>query len=76
MNCPFYGRSGFVFPLLIDTLGNQCGLVVRSCSPCQMELNRQDPDWQSCRVIKEHTRAMPRSAGAAIQLPPAKAPAP
>jgi hypothetical protein len=53
MNCPFFGRSGLTFPLLIDTLGNQCGLVITSNMPCRMQAEGQMPDWRLCPIYKE-----------------------
>lgn len=52
-NCPFYGVSGMAFPLLLKSHGNQCGLLVRSHSPCIFEI---DIDWRGCPRIQETTR--------------------
>ncbi|HEY1897024.1 MAG TPA: hypothetical protein VGG62_12155 [Terracidiphilus sp.] len=59
MNCPFYGRAmyGKVYPpvmfLLVDTKGNQCGLVADAHAPCMMEANGEEVDWKTCPVVKE-----------------------
>ena len=45
--CPFYGFSA-ARGNLIDTKGNQCALITNSHSPCRMEMNQEDPDWEAC----------------------------
>jgi hypothetical protein len=61
MNCPFYGRAmyqkgviGAAIPfLLLDTNGNQCGLIADSHSPCRMEIDGETPDWRACILVKD-----------------------
>jgi len=45
--CPFYGfyKTGSIF---MDQEGNQCPLILNSYSPCQMEIDRINPDWEKC----------------------------
>jgi len=50
--CPFYGFNG-MFGGLIDSRGNQCALVKKSYSPCQMELDGETPDWHNCPLNTE-----------------------
>ena len=45
--CPFYGFNG-MFDVMIDSKGNQCALITDSHSPCQMEMQKQRPDWSKC----------------------------
>lgn len=55
INCPFYGHALFanslmpVRILLVDSGGNQCGLVTESRSPCIM----QTIDWSACPRVKD-----------------------
>lgn len=61
MNCPFYGRAMyqtrlFLPPrpfLLLDTKGNQCGIILNSHSPCRMEIAGETPDWRECVLVKD-----------------------
>lgn len=63
-NCPFYGRHlfaranpeiGTVPFLLIDSHGNQCGLVTGAHSPCSMEIAHATPEWSECPRVSEIT---------------------
>ena len=45
--CPFYGFN-HVYGTLLDSRGNQCGLIRNSYSPCQMEISGNEPDWHKC----------------------------
>jgi hypothetical protein len=56
MNCPFYGRSGARFPILLQSGGNQCALLVHSFSPCEMEMIGRAPDWKECELVKSFRR--------------------
>ena len=52
--CPFYGFNQ-VYEALIDSKGNQCGLIENSCTPCQMEIGGYEPDWHKCPLnVKEN----------------------
>jgi len=53
-NCPFYGFNGMFGPML-DSGGNQCGLMSGSYSPCAMEMAGQKPDWPTCSVVEDKT---------------------
>lgn len=59
MSCPFYGRALFahmVLPVrfvLLDTKGNQCGIVTDAHSPCMMETNGEAVVWEECPRMKE-----------------------
>lgn len=70
--CPFYGF--YLSPIggaLLDQEGNQCALIKGSYSPCQMEMQKQTPDWNECsynceknksniRTISRKYRAFPK----------------
>lgn len=47
--CPFYG-FGYVFNGILDTKGNQCALIKESHTPCQMEVQQQEPNWYKCSM--------------------------
>lgn len=51
--CPFYG---FAIGCLIDTNGNQCGLILDSIHPCKMEVNGYEVDFDNCRLNTEEVR--------------------
>lgn len=54
--CPFYGfyRTTTWKPnVLFGKEGNSCGFFASSHVPCQMEINRQTPDWNKCPFNKE-----------------------
>lgn len=61
MNCPFYGRhmyrnnSLITDPpfLLLDSRGNQCGLVTSKLAPCMMERGNEMVDWSKCPLLKD-----------------------
>lgn len=57
--CPFYGFEYFKEPhnILKDSKGNQCPLHTKSYSPCKMEMNQQQPDWESCPANSEATQS-------------------
>lgn len=49
--CPFYGMS-LVMGTLMDTEGNQCAwhMACRGThSPCHMEMDKKEPDWDKCQ---------------------------
>jgi hypothetical protein len=52
--CPFYG---FYFSINVGIMvpqhGNQCSLIQDSYSPCQMEMQKQAPDWINCPIVKQ-----------------------
>ena len=49
--CPFYGFNIILNRnLMIDTEGNQCGLIGDSYAPCQMEVHGDKPDWKACPI--------------------------
>lgn len=47
MNCPYYGKNG-MFGVLIAQGGNQCALILKSYSPCAMEMDGAVPDAAVC----------------------------
>jgi hypothetical protein len=49
--CPFYGKSGIANFMLVDTYGNQCGLIVTAHAPCAMEMERLAPNAHECPLI-------------------------
>lgn len=58
-DCPFYGctlfmvRPGDYPPFRMwKQLGNRCGLITLSHSPCQMEIRGRPVDWASCTLIQ------------------------
>jgi hypothetical protein len=62
MNCPFYGRAlyGTHYPqpnrppfILFNQHGNQCAIITGSHSPCQMEMQDKEPDWQKCALVRQ-----------------------
>ena len=53
--CPFYGFNG-VSGIFFDTEGNQCGAKTSSHAPCQMEINRDTPNWSKCLFNTERHR--------------------
>jgi hypothetical protein len=60
-NCPFYGHTLYrnnsliVSPpfLLLDSRGNQCGLVTDAFAPCRMETNGLPVEWRECPLMRE-----------------------
>lgn len=58
-NCPFYGRAMYaqmMLPfrfLLLNTVGNQCGLVTDRHAPCSLEINGEEVDWKACPRVKD-----------------------
>ena len=62
MNCPFYGRSMYVsfsrglsagLPfVLMDSRGNQCGLVCDKYAPCMLERDHEPVEWRTCPLVK------------------------
>lgn len=66
--CPFYGFSLFN-SMMMDQRGNRCALIIKSHSPCQMEIKKEIPDWDKCpcnvgdrktmEKIKESFRVIP-----------------
>lgn len=50
--CRFYGRNG-MFGRLIDSGGNECGLVRTSYSPCRMELKGGPVDEHVCPLVAQ-----------------------
>ena len=49
--CPFYGFNGmFRFGDMMDSEGNQCALITDSYSPCQMEMDGDEPNWNLCPI--------------------------
>ena len=58
-NCPFYGRAMFaqmMLPfrfLLLDSQGNQCGVITHRHAPCRMEIEGQSVEWRECPLIKD-----------------------
>ncbi len=62
-NCPFYGRHLFNTSLiqrgtpftLMDSRGNQCALVTGTYSPCYLELEGREVNWQDCKRVAELT---------------------
>ncbi len=54
--CPFYGfGSAYVMSALVDTEGNQCPLK-EGHSPCYMEVNGQEPNWNGCSYNSERNK--------------------
>lgn len=61
-NCPFYGHALMMRVIggddavpfrLLNSRGNQCGLIIHAHSPCRMEIAGQEVDWRSCPVVAE-----------------------
>lgn len=58
-NCPFYGRAMYaqmMLPLrflLLNTEGNQCGLVTDAHSPCMLETGGEEIDWRRCPRVQD-----------------------
>jgi hypothetical protein len=56
-NCPFYGRSMHALKmsplriLLLDSRGNQCGVITDRHAPCGMEIDGLPVDWQACPLL-------------------------
>lgn len=48
--CRFYGYNG-MFGRLVPTGGNQCGLILTSHSPCQMEMQGRPVDEMHCPLV-------------------------
>jgi len=48
--CPFYGFAlgSFGKGFLMDQDGNQCALIARRYSPCQMEIRVKVPELENC----------------------------
>ena len=57
--CPFYGFNG-KYGILMDTGGNQCGLLTLSNTPCQMEREGDTPNLSRCTLFntEEHKAAL------------------
>jgi len=53
--CPYYGFY-LSRGIMVDTYGNQCALIINSYSPCQMEMNKENPDWNKCSFIGNKER--------------------
>lgn len=47
--CPFYGMyySSRV-AVFLENSGNQCALITTAHAPCQMEMQRLQPNWRGC----------------------------
>jgi len=63
--------------ILVDTYGNQCALIIGSYSPCRMEMNKENPDWNKCSFVENKERidlivakfmVFPRSVSKGIAL--------
>lgn len=54
--CPFRGFNS-VPPVLLDSAGNQCGLLAGAFSPCQMEIEGKIPCWEDCHFNSEDNKA-------------------
>jgi len=53
MSCPFYGKHATDHFPLIDQHGNQCAIIVRSYSPCVMEVTLgRAPEMRACPLLK------------------------
>jgi hypothetical protein len=59
-NCPFYGRAlysmatlGAARFILMDSKGNQCGVMTDRTAPCYLEVNGQPVEWRECSILKE-----------------------
>ena len=47
--CPFYGQHfSERMRLFVGHEGNQCGLITSSYSPCKMEVEGLQVDWNKC----------------------------
>lgn len=64
INCPFYGRIMYVQPnaaafiehlpfILLESKGNQCGLVRHGFAPCAREVCGDSVDWRECIRVKD-----------------------
>ena len=54
-DCPFYGFHA-AREMLIDSEGNQCALITKRYSPCQMGIRDQIPSWSECPFNTEESR--------------------
>jgi hypothetical protein len=55
-SCPFYGKSG-IGGVLMDSLGNQCALILDAHAPCRMERAGETPNWTRCRFFNPEAEA-------------------
>lgn len=46
--CPFYGFQVMEGGWFLSAGGNQCALIVKRYSPCSMEMQHNNPDWDTC----------------------------
>jgi len=47
--CPFYGfYQALTASIMVDSYGNQCGLIQDAYAPCKMETAGQIPSWNEC----------------------------
>ncbi|HTB10968.1 MAG TPA: hypothetical protein VK752_05330 [Bryobacteraceae bacterium] len=82
MSCPFYGKyAGMTTTAIVEQLGNQCAIIVRSYSPCVMETSLGvEPDASKCELLNAAgllrevyatyaRRAEAAAAAAALKVP-------
>jgi hypothetical protein len=51
MSCPFYGYCAIPRQeLLIESHGNQCGLISEAYAPCRMEIAGEHVDFHACEL--------------------------
>jgi hypothetical protein len=49
--CNFYGYCPHPkLGLMLETGGNQCGLISEAFAPCRMEMRGQSVDFQACEL--------------------------
>jgi hypothetical protein len=51
MSCRYYAHNGMFGPLIPNPGSNQCGLIVSSHAPCQMEMDGLPPDEAKCSLV-------------------------
>ena len=70
LNCPFYGRHIGLLPslgptwlppriLLLDSVGDQCGLITDRTAPCGLEACGLAVEWRACPELAAHTVCIP-----------------
>lgn len=55
MSCQFYGYNyARLSRVLVAQGGNQCAVRADGYVPCQMQVDGNDPDWESCPLRKHN----------------------
>jgi hypothetical protein len=62
MSCPFYGRAAASTWGIIDTVGNQCAIIIDAHAPCAMEaLLNVPPDAKACPLLRAARQSRERA---------------